>query len=490
MSWGERLRRLIPVRSTHKAPEAALEDWPLPAPAMVLLLATPAPLPIQCRETRPGDTIFAFPFDFPKLAEWFSPRPSLDPAFAHDGKYCEHIGADGSREYFACRAMIRALAQAETQAGRGMARLRWVACDRFEYVEEAAQLYAEFEAELGPAKTAAGLARVLLRQHPGRALELIRSAEQRGLGCASITACAARVLLGCGQVPQAVQAAARALQGPPDPVWAPADHIYSWSILHGGAMASSVDPSLREDVIDAIRSLSESFASAHRSLACAALFEIAGDTAAAVRCGETALARAADDGKLRADVEALLQRARLAATAVSPAPPDSAAPDDRAVLDVRPAFEGPDLTDIWAVRDYCQRLAEKQGAGLVDADVAETAGGRAIRLIYKRRRGSGYVFTCMQIVPKGDATDVWTVEADEGSHTGTREAVVTAHLMEHGDLDIGSFKSSWARDPFDSTYRGVDPSVLRFMSDDPVYDRMFPRHPLSRVRRALRQQTP
>ena len=47
------------------------------------------------------------------------------------------------------------------------------------------------------------------------------------------------------------------------------------------------------------------------------------------------------------------------------------------------------------------------------------------------------------------------------------------------------YEQSWAADPYDPAYRGVDRTVLRFMSDDPLYDEQFPEHPLSKLRRLL-----
>ena len=69
--------------------------------------------------------------------------------------------------------------------------------------------------------------------------------------------------------------------------------------------------------------------------------------------------------------------------------------------------------------------------------------------------------------------------------TGLREAVVTSELMGSGELNLEGYERSWAQDPYDPSYRGADRSVLRFMSDDPVYDERFPQHPLSKVRRVL-----
>lgn len=92
-----------------------------------------------------------------------------------------------------------------------------------------------------------------------------------------------------------------------------------------------------------------------------------------------------------------------------------------------------------------------------------------------------YIFTGMLLVPRQQDSQVWTVVAGEGGITGVREAVMTAELMNSGRLTIRDYKASWARDPYDSTYCGVDRSVFRFVSDDECYDPRFPEHPLSKV---------
>jgi hypothetical protein len=80
---------------------------------------------------------------------------------------------------------------------------------------------------------------------------------------------------------------------------------------------------------------------------------------------------------------------------------------------------------------------------------------------------------------------IWSVVAGERGTTGVREAGVTAELMKAGKLTPQNFESSWASDPYDASYHGVDRSVLRFISDDERYDERFPEHPLSKVRRVL-----
>jgi len=91
----------------------------------------------------------------------------------------------------------------------------------------------------------------------------------------------------------------------------------------------------------------------------------------------------------------------------------------------------------------------------------------------------------MLIIPLSKVEMIWTVVAREHGTTGIREALITSDLMNKGKLTLESYMASWAQDPYDPPYCGVDRSILRFMSDDESYDQLLPQHPLSKVRREL-----
>jgi len=81
---------------------------------------------------------------------------------------------------------------------------------------------------------------------------------------------------------------------------------------------------------------------------------------------------------------------------------------------------------------------------------------------------------------------VWAISV-RGGAAGTRESMVALEMMRDGTLSEETYKKSWNADPYDPKYRGVPPDSLRCMADDERYDAEYPDHPLSQVRRVLRE---
>ena len=46
-------------------------------------------------------------------------------------------------------------------------------------------------------------------------------------------------------------------------------------------------------------------------------------------------------------------------------------------------------------------------------------------------------------------------------------------MLGDGTLTMESYEASWAKDPYDPNYSGVERSTLRYMSDGPEYDAEF-----------------
>ena len=146
---------------------------------------------------------------------------------------------------------------------------------------------------------------------------------------------------------------------------------------------------------------------------------------------------------------------------------------------------GLDCSSEGQLRQSARQLAQGAGGGLIEAAVLAPPPRCIASVIYKRLERPAYVYTGMLVMTGGSFSIVWTVVAGERGMTGGREAVITAEMMKAGELTLESYERSWAQDPYDPAYRGVESSVLRFLSDDERYDVRFPQHPLSKVRRVL-----
>src|SRR5271165_5831280 len=144
-----------------------------------------------------------------------------------------------------------------------------------------------------------------------------------------------------------------------------------------------------------------------------------------------------------------------------------------------------EISNETSVQRFSRGIAEDRSGGLIEVRMVTGTLGATVSLIYKRLQKPAYIFTGMLFVPSQHYSQVWTVVAAERGITGVREAVITAELFDAGKLTIEDYERSWAQDPYDPTYCGVDRSVLRFVSDEECYDARFPEHPLSKVRRVL-----
>jgi hypothetical protein len=150
----------------------------------------------------------------------------------------------------------------------------------------------------------------------------------------------------------------------------------------------------------------------------------------------------------------------------------------------------PSLSDEIGLQRYCRNFAQSQGAGLVEVSTASSAEGPCLRYVYKRLERPAFKFFGVLAIPRPDATWVWMVIAGERGTTGVREAIVTAKLFEAGKLTIESYEATWASDPYEPSYAGVEKGTLRYLSDSVEHDIDFPHHPLTKVRRELRRLEP
>jgi hypothetical protein len=144
-------------------------------------------------------------------------------------------------------------------------------------------------------------------------------------------------------------------------------------------------------------------------------------------------------------------------------------------------------SDETVLRRWCRGVAESRQGGLIQARAVACEIGPSVGYIYKRMQvqHTGYAYTGTLMTYLESRSLIWTIVAVERGTSGLREALVTADLMQTGKLTLEDYKQHWAQDPYEPGYKGVDRMILRFMSDDEVYDPQFPQHALSKVRRVM-----
>jgi len=149
-----------------------------------------------------------------------------------------------------------------------------------------------------------------------------------------------------------------------------------------------------------------------------------------------------------------------------------------------------DLSNLKSLRESYRREAAKSDGAIITVEVAPIAGIASIKVINKFERLPAYAYEGTLVLPFRNFYYTIIVHSIERGTTGVRDAVVSAHLAERGELEIELFEKSdasdatgrikgWFYDPYDSSYQG---RTLHSMSDDERFDALFPHHPLSKIR--------
>jgi hypothetical protein len=142
-----------------------------------------------------------------------------------------------------------------------------------------------------------------------------------------------------------------------------------------------------------------------------------------------------------------------------------------------------------SLRTRARELAAIHQGGIVQADFVDRSGVRMASLIFKHEQLPAYAYRGMLIIPGDGDHFVVTVESVERGTTGIRDAMVTAHLLQEGKLDLTKTDANrrvqgWFSDPYDPA---LNATALHSVADAEQYDSLVPSHPLAKVRTTLRK---
>ncbi len=138
------------------------------------------------------------------------------------------------------------------------------------------------------------------------------------------------------------------------------------------------------------------------------------------------------------------------------------------------------------VRNFYRKTTQERGYAIIEVEVTTFNECLAIRLIVKipqQPRGMTYVGSLT--LPFRDFSYVVKVQCPERGITGIRDSIVYQMLKtDKFPVDEQGWLEGWMQDPYEPT---LNCSFARNLSEDKKYDKMFPDHPLSRLREKLQQ---
>lgn len=146
----------------------------------------------------------------------------------------------------------------------------------------------------------------------------------------------------------------------------------------------------------------------------------------------------------------------------------------------------PTAKDVHILRKFYRDQIVIQNGGLIEVDLVQLKSYPTIKTIFKvPQKPTGMTYLAGLTIPFKKYSYVVKIQAAEVGTTGMRETLITDKLFKEGKINLGenSF-DGWFSDPYDSSY---DKGIRMNLSEDIVYDTMFPDHPLSQARMLLTQ---
>jgi hypothetical protein len=146
------------------------------------------------------------------------------------------------------------------------------------------------------------------------------------------------------------------------------------------------------------------------------------------------------------------------------------------------------LTQIDELRSFYRNLILEAGGGIIKIETIKIKGIDAVECIFKiPMQPSGVTYVGSFTFPFRDKSYVLKFQCAEQGITGQRDAIIFAvdsnFDFDNDNENIDPFKD-WAKDPYDETFTE---GLLMNLSESEKYDEKFPNHPLTRLRKHIKQ---
>ena len=148
------------------------------------------------------------------------------------------------------------------------------------------------------------------------------------------------------------------------------------------------------------------------------------------------------------------------------------------------------LSEIDGLRRFYRSIFAESGGGMLKLETVDLQGCAVIESLGKvPKQPSGMIYVGSLTIPFRDKSYVVKLQCAERGISGIRDSSVFALHAKFDDdeaADEADFDplKGWAKDPYDETFTG---GILMNLSEDEQYDAKFPDHPLSRIRKYMKE---
>lgn len=146
---------------------------------------------------------------------------------------------------------------------------------------------------------------------------------------------------------------------------------------------------------------------------------------------------------------------------------------------------GASLDDLLELRKFYRSSVTKAGLAVIEIDTIEIDTVKVVKTIFKAPQQSrGMVYIGSLTIPFQDFSYVVKLQAEERGITGLRDTAIFHKMIESGKVIMKDNNDDvevigWMQDPYDSAFKA---KIMMNLSELEEYDKLFPEHPLSRVR--------
>ena len=156
------------------------------------------------------------------------------------------------------------------------------------------------------------------------------------------------------------------------------------------------------------------------------------------------------------------------------------------LFDYPPDIAAKNDTELELQNNY-RKIAYESGVAIIEVKKVKLGSFNTIKTIIKFPiKPSGVCYVGSYTLPFKSFSYVVKIQCIEQGTTGMRDAIILEMMIRNGTVQLGEeggIMKGWMRDPYNDS---IQLPYMMNLSESEDFDQMFPKHPLSRMRKYLK----